>query len=129
VSVGDVIMRCAAVAVGGALGSLGRYGLSVWGATLGGRVPWGTFAANAIGCLAMGVVMHGVTRSGSEGWRLFVAVGVLGGLTTFSTFSHEVVTLGRQGHIGAALVYTGASVVAGLGLAGVGWWAAGLFWR
>lgn len=124
----DVIIRCLAVAAGGALGSLGRYGLSLWGATLNTRIPFGTLAANAAGCLAMGVVMHVVVVRASlpETWRLFLAVGLLGGLTTFSTFSYETVTLARQGHTGSAALYVGGSLVIGLAAAVLGWWLASL---
>ena len=125
---GDVIIRCLAVAAGGSLGSLGRYGLSLWGATLNSRIPYGTLAANALGCLAMGAVMQVVIVRASlpEAWRLFLAVGLLGGLTTFSTFSHESVTLARQGHTGTAALYVCGSLVIGLVGAVLGWWLASL---
>ena len=125
---GDVLIRCLAVAAGGALGSLGRYGLSLWGATLHSRIPYGTLAANALGCLAMGVVMQFVVVRASmpETWRLFLAVGLLGGLTTFSAFSYESVSLARQGHTGTAVLYVGASLVVGLAAAVLGWWLASL---
>ena len=124
----DVIIRCLAVAVGGALGSLGRYGLSVWGATLATRIPLGTLAANVLGCLAMGAVMHAVIVRAAmpEAWRLFLAVGLLGGLTTFSTFSYESITLARQGHAGSAALYVFGSLVIGLAAALLGWWLASL---
>lgn len=120
----DVLMRCVAVASGGAIGSLARYGLSVWGAGLPGRIPWGTFAANAVGCLAMGALMQVIVVRASmpEAWRLFLAVGLLGGLTTFSTFSYEAVVLARQGHLGAGAAYVVASVATGLLAAAGGWW-------
>ncbi len=129
---GDVVIRCLAVAAGGAIGSVARYGLSVWGARGGGelgtRLPWGTFVANAAGCLAIGAVMFFVVEHDTmpEGWRLFVAVGLLGGLTTFSTFSYEGFTLLRQGHTGPAGLYVVGSVVVGLGAAAAGWWVAGM---
>lgn len=125
---GDVIIRCLAVAAGGSLGSLGRYGLSLWGATLNTRIPYGTLAANALGCLAMGAVMQVVIVRASlpETWRLFLAVGLLGGLTTFSAFSHESVTLARQGHAGTAALYVCGSLVIGLAAAVLGWWLASL---
>lgn len=121
-------MRCLAVGLGGAGGSIARYGLSVWGASLGTRLPWGTFAANAAGCLVMGAVMYFVVERPvlPEGVRLSVAVGLLGGLTTFSTFSYEVVTLLRNEHTGAAALYMAGSLAAGLGCAAAGWWLAGL---
>ena len=119
----DALLRCLAVAAGGAAGSLARYGLSLWGASLGTRLPWGTFAANAAGCVAMGTVMHIVLGRATlpEGVRLLLAVGLLGGLTTFSTFSYEAVALARQGHVGAAALYVLGSVACGLAGVWLGW--------
>jgi CrcB protein len=124
----DVVIRCAAVALGGAIGSLARYGLSLWGASLDTRLPWGTFAANALGCLVMGAVMYLVVERQTmpEGLRLLLAVGLLGGLTTFSTFSYEAFALLRQGHTGPAGLYLVGSLLVGLGGAAAGWWLAGL---
>lgn len=125
---GDVLIRCLAVAAGGAVGSVARYALSLWGASLETRLPWGTLAANALGCLAMGVAMFFLTRHDTkfEGVRLFIAVGMLGGLTTFSTFSYEGFALLRQGHTGPAGLYIVGSVLVGLGAAAVGWWGAAM---
>ena len=120
---GDIAIRCLAVALGGAIGSVARYGLSVWGASAGGRLPWGTLVANGAGSLAMGAVMYLVVeRAGIPEWlRLFVAVGILGGLTTFSTLSYEALALARQGHLGQACFYVLLSVAVGLGGAALGW--------
>lgn len=125
---GDVLIRCLAVAAGGAVGSVGRYGLSLWGASLGTRIPYGTLAANVLGCLVMGAVMQVVVVRATmpEPWRLFLAVGLLGGLTTFSTFSYESVALARQGHTGTAGLYVLGSLAAGFGAALLGWWLASL---
>ncbi len=126
---GEVVIRCLAVAAGGAIGSVARYGLSVWGVSLETRMPWGTVVANVLGCLVMGVVMYFVVARGTmpDGLRLFLAVGLLGGLTTFSTYSYEGLALLRQGHAGAAGLYVVGSVVVGLGAASLGWWVAGQF--
>lgn len=125
---GEVIIRCLAVGAGGAVGSVARYGLSLWGASLGTRLPWGTFAANALGCLVIGAAMYFVVERETmpEGLRLFLAVGLLGGLTTFSTFSYEGFVLLRQGHAGPAGLYVVGSILVGLGAAAAGWWGAGL---
>lgn len=127
----DVLMRCLAVALGGAVGSVARYGLSLWGASLGTRLPWGTLAANGAGCLAMGAVMYLVVERSAmpEGLRLLVAVGFLGGLTTFSTFSYEVLALLQQGRHGQAWFYILLSATAGLGGAAAGWMGASLLVR
>lgn len=84
------------VAVAGAFGALGRWGLSrTLGLWLGGSFPLGTLAANLIGCFLLGLIMQiGLTTDRIPGpWRLALTVGFLGALTTFSTFSYETVAL------------------------------------
>ncbi|GAB4367731.1 MAG: fluoride efflux transporter CrcB [Acidobacteriota bacterium] len=78
--------------------------------------PWGTFAVNALGCLALGFLaelaeLRGVL--GVEG-RLFLLVGVLGGFTTFSTFGWETVSLLRDGSPGLAAGNAAGQVLVGL---------------
>jgi CrcB protein len=107
------------VALGGALGSLGRFGVSLLAfELLGAAYPWGTLAVNILGSAAIGAL----AAQGIEGnARLFWVTGVLGGFTTFSAFSLEAALLWeRSAWFGAAYVL--ASV--GLGLAGfaLGWW-------
>lgn len=103
------------VAAGGALGAVARYGLG----TLAGRLapgsawPWGTFGANLIGGLLMGLVAGWLAfRSGAEGEavRLFAAVGVLGGFTTFSAFSLETLMMVERRAWGQAALYASLSV-------------------
>jgi CrcB protein len=89
-----------AVAVGGAFGSVLRYGLSNWVHALAGRAfPYGTLAVNVIGCLAMGFLfVLFVDRFSDNGvWRAGILIGVLGGFTTFSSFSIETFNLIEQG--------------------------------
>ena len=105
------------IGLGGFVGANARYWLGSW---LDGRflpMPWPTFLINALGSLLIGIVVGSSPR---EGARLLVAVGLLGGFTTFSTFSLEVFTLleARQGR--EALLYALASVVVGFALAGLG---------
>jgi CrcB protein len=114
-------MSLLVVAVGGALGSLARYGVSLLAlAWLGAAFPWGTLAVNAAGSFAIGVL----AAQGIEGnTRLFWVTGVLGGFTTFSAFSLEAVLLWeRAAWLGA--LYVAASLA--LGFAGflLGWWLA-----
>jgi len=106
------------VALGGALGSVARYGVGVAVARLWGvQFPWGTLLVNALGGLAIGALAaRGVGPS--EGARLFLGVGLLGGFTTFSTFSLETVRLLQQSP-GLALIYVSASLVLAVG----GCWA------
>jgi fluoride exporter len=95
------------VALGGAIGSVARYacsGLAVrW---LGPGFPWGTFFVNATGSFAIGVLAalatHGERPMIGADARAFLIVGVLGGFTTFSSFSMETLTLARGGQLGAA---------------------------
>ena len=105
---------------GGAVGAVGRYQLGravthVLGPKTG--FPWGTLSANVIGSLAMGLLVGWLTRygAGGENVRLLLGVGLLGGFTTFSAFSLELVLLMERGSPGLALLYAGASVLAGFG--------------
>ncbi|OYY66500.1 fluoride efflux transporter CrcB [Sphingomonas sp. 28-62-11] len=101
------------VMLGGALGAAARYlvGQAMLG-WLGSNYPWGTLAVNLIGGLAMGVLVGMLARMVSgEQARLFLAVGVLGGFTTFSAFSLELVTMLERGAMLTALGYALASVI------------------
>jgi CrcB protein len=101
------------VMVGGAVGSGARYlAGSATTALLGPDYPFGTLAVNIVGGLLMGVLVGVLARnSASEHWRLLLAVGVLGGFTTFSAFSLEVVTMIERGAFGVALGYVLVSVI------------------
>ena len=101
------------VMVGGAVGSGARYltGSAVT-ALLGPDYPFGTLTVNIVGGLLMGVLVGVLARnSASETWRLLLAVGVLGGFTTFSAFSLEVVTMIERGAFGVAFGYVLVSVI------------------
>lgn len=105
------------VAAGGALGSVARFAVSSWLPTR--DLPWATLLVNLVGCLAIGALL---LPSGMEhGARLFVAVGVLGGFTTLSTFSFEVVDLWRAGHAVVAGLYLVATALGGPLAALAGW--------
>ena len=101
------------VMVGGAVGSGARYLTgSAMTALLGPDYPFGTLAVNIVGGLLMGVLVGVLARNGaSEHWRLLLAVGVLGGFTTFSAFSLEVVTMIERGAFGVAFGYVLVSVI------------------
>ena len=112
------IAASAAVALGGAIGALGRFQLgravTQMVGTAGG-FPWATLAANLLGCLAMGLLFGWLGKSGpNEAMRLFVGVGILGGFTTFSAFGLEMMMLIERGSAGLAVTYAGVSVLAGL---------------
>ncbi|XID75215.1 fluoride efflux transporter CrcB [Alkanindiges sp. WGS2144] len=106
------------VAIGGALGSLARYGLS----TLVVRqvqpvhFPWGTFTVNVLGCMLAGVFLLIAEQISSISYeaRLFVVTGLLGGFTTFSAFGIETLSLLRRGELLIALSYASLSVIVGV---------------
>ena len=105
------------VALGGALGSVCRYLVGVGaGRLLGADFPFGTMIVNIVGSFVMGLFIEllAVRFDGSESLRLFVAVGILGGFTTLSSFSLDSVVLFERGAIGAAAVYVGGSIVLSL---------------
>ncbi|WP_117238564.1 fluoride efflux transporter CrcB [Thermus sediminis] len=118
------------VALGGALGSLLRYALGAWvQGLLGPGFPWSTFFVNALGSFLIGVLvrlsLEGVL-SGEA--RLFLAMGVLGGFTTFSTFSYETLILLQDGEFLKAFAYAFGSLVLGLLLAYLGYRLGGMLW-
>lgn len=101
------------VAVGGALGSVARYlVMAMVGHTVGTGFPWGTLAVNIAGSAVMGVL----AELGALAWqpspevRAFLTVGILGGFTTFSTFSLDVALLVEKHHWPPALLYIALSV-------------------
>ncbi len=99
---------------GGGVGAALRYHVGRWLFQITGPgLPWGTFAANMLGGLAMGVLVGILARSDtpSEPWRLLLGVGLLGGFTTFSAFSLEIFTMMESGQTGMAALYAVASVL------------------
>lgn len=103
------------VALGGAAGSVARYGLGVQaGRWLGSGWPYGTFAANVVGGLLMGLLAGWLAHRGGadqERWRLLLGVGALGGFTTFSAFSLETALMIERREWGQAIGYAGLSAV------------------
>lgn len=90
-----------AICLGACVGALARWRLGLWLSTPGSLLPWGTLAANWIGAYAIGlsVAFFNAQPHLDPVWRLAIITGLLGALTTFSTFSAEVVTLLQQGRI------------------------------
>ncbi len=118
------------VAVGGGLGSVARYLVS---ATLNrpsteadAGFPWGTLAVNLVGSLLIGVVMGLMASRWAEreNLRLALAVGVLGGFTTLSSFSWETFAMLQAQQFARAAAYVGATMVLGIAAAAGGWLAA-----
>ena len=99
-----------AISVGGVIGALARYGITT---AVPGPFPWATLGINVLGCALIGVLMvlvGGVWRARPLA-RPFLGVGVLGGFTTFSTYTVDTLTLVRHGSLGAAIGYAVATLV------------------
>lgn len=112
----------ALVALGGGLGAWLRYVVGrAWTQAIGpvaaSAFPWATLSVNLLGSFAMGLLAGWLARhgQGGESWRLLLAVGVLGGFTTFSAFSLELVTFIERGALGQAGLYAAVSLVGGIG--------------
>lgn len=116
-----------AIGVGAALGAWLRYALSLWLNPLHNTVPLGTLTANLLGGYVIGLALaFFATRPElSPQWRLFVVTGLLGGLTTFSTFSAEVVYLLQRQQLGWGLITIGLHLGGSLSMTALGWWT----WR
>ena len=119
------------VALGGALGSVARYafsGIAVrW---LGAEFPYGTLFVNVTGSFTIGLLAAIVASDGrpllGADARAFLLVGVLGGFTTFSSFSLETLNLARSGAVGPAILNVAGSVVLCLAAVSLGFASAGL---
>jgi CrcB protein len=115
------------VALGGALGSVGRFLFSDFIYVILGRAfPYGILAVNILGCLAMGFLAIFMVQklALSSVWSSAILVGVLGGFTTFSSFSLDSVNMMLEGQWGKSLLYIMASLILCLGATGVGGWIA-----
>lgn len=117
-----LVREILAVASGGAIGAALRYAVSLWARPETGAFPWHTFGVNVAGSFLLGVIMALLPAGGpAEGWRLFLGVGILGGFTTFSTFSMETLALAQQGASAVAAGYAFGSLVAALTAATAGY--------
>ncbi len=102
------------VFLGAGLGGALRHGVNIGAARLlGAGFPWGTLTVNVVGSLAMGLLAawFGLRSGSSQHMRLFLTTGILGGFTTFSTFSLDSVVLYERGEGGVALLYILASLL------------------
>ena len=115
------MIRVGLVALGGAIGSVARYGVGALAVQLfGPAFPWGTLMVNLIGSFLIALIMH-VALAGSAvsvELRLFLTTGVVGGFTTYSTFNYETLALLNQRAYGFAGLNLAATVVGCL-LAGI----------
>ena len=104
------------VGIGGFIGSIARYLVGGWfAARFGSAFPYGTFAINITGSFIIGFFLaFAQQRAGiSPYWRLFFAVGFVGGYTTFSTFEYESISLLQSGEMLLGATYMIGSVVLG----------------
>jgi CrcB protein len=116
-------MQWLAIALGGALGSVLRFAaVGYLTPLLNYRFPFGTFVVNIVGSFLIGVAYVLLVEKTTlpVEWRLFFITGVLGGFTTFSAFSLEILQLWQEGHVFNALLYASSSVILGLLMAFVG---------
>ena len=108
------------VALGGAVGAVARYGLSLWAVRrFGPSFPWGTLLVNLGGCFLIGwmMVLLATKPWFTEPIRLLIIAGFLGSLTTFSTFGYDTLALIDEGRLRAATISVAANLI--LGLTGV----------
>lgn len=109
-------MGVLSVALGGAIGSVARYLVGGWfAARFGASFPYGTFVINVTGSFIIGMFLAFAQERVwlSPYWRLFFAVGVVGGYTTFSTFEYESVRLLQDGEMLLGALYLVGSVMIG----------------
>jgi CrcB protein len=120
------VLEIILVFVGGVIGSILRYWWSGWVANrVGETFPYGTLVVNLAGSFVIGLVAGYVVRFGGLAWgqwvREFFAVGICGGLTTFSSFSLQTFNLILSNRWRAAAINVVVSTVACLGLVALGW--------
>ena len=114
-----------AIALGGALGALARYGVgSAVSARLGTRFYYGTLVVNITACVIIGLALTWLSRREGlpEFWRYLIPVGFIGAYSTFSTFEFETFSFLENGAFLLAGLYVVLSIVAGLAATWVGVW-------
>ncbi len=111
------MQHLALIAVGGSIGAVARYGLSLWlSSSVSPTFPIGTFVVNMLGSLVIGALFElSESTIVSPEWRGFLMIGLLGAFTTFSTFSLETVQLLRDSEPGLAALNVLGSVLLGIG--------------
>ena len=115
-----------AVLVGGMLGGAVRYLVGLAMPAQPGQIPWGILGVNLVGAFIMGLLLHGWVRRGhvSHPWRPFLATGILGSFTTWSTFMADTYGLIVDGFELLAGAYVLGATALGVGAAALGWWTA-----
>lgn len=118
------------VTIGGGFGSAARYLVSTWAAArFGAEFPYGTLIVNIVGCFIIGAFVTMTTERLiiSPYWRLFVTVGIVGGFTTFSSFSYETMHLLQETDVLRAFYNVGLNVIVGFSATWLGIGLARLF--
>ena len=118
-----------AICIGACIGALTRWQLSIWLNTQEAVLPWGTLTANLIGGYLVGccVAFFQAQPDLDPAWRLLLVTGFLGALTTFSSFSAEVVAMLSQGRLGLALATSALHLIGSLLMTLVGLKTVALF--
>ncbi|MFM9917756.1 MAG: fluoride efflux transporter CrcB [Rhizobacter sp.] len=109
-----------AIALGSALGGVLRWTVQLWLNARWAGFPLGTLMVNCVGGLLIGIALAWFARTPNELMRLLLVTGFLGGLTTFSAFTGESLTLLQRGDVGWAMVHTLAHVVGALACCALG---------
>jgi len=116
------------VGIGGFLGSVARYGVYLAMARLtGSSFPFGTLAVNVIGSFIIGLLMV-IVQDAHYLWRLFLMVGIIGGFTTFSAFSHETLVLFNNNQVFHALLNIALNIILCLVCVLAGFKLGKIFW-
>lgn len=117
---GGLWLKVLAVAGGASLGALLRWGAGLWLNSSWMGFPLGTLLVNLVGGLLIGMSLEWFGRMPDELLRLLLVTGLLGGLTTFSSFSGESLVMLQRGEFGLALAHTAAHVLGALAAAALG---------
>jgi CrcB protein len=117
-----LVLQAAAVGGGAALGALARWGAGLCLNASYAGFPLGTLAVNLVGGLLIGMAMAWFGRNPHDLLKLLLVTGFLGGLTTFSAFSGESLSLLQRSQFGLALAHTGLHVLGALAAAALGLW-------
>lgn len=107
------------IGIGGATGSILRYGMTLLFASMHLSGNTATFITNLAGSFCMGLLVSTCEQSP---WLMMATIGLCGGFTTFSTFSMQSLTFLQEGKYGAALMYILGTVILGIALAAAGWY-------